>query len=176
MVLEEVAGLYRIISLKVLRRTPNVCFDALDLSQISPIASIDRVMHGPGAISPGGVGDVARPWYMHPHQEDNLMVLHGARYVELFTSEHGRVETFAVRPDSVSRTGGKTFEGAVMLVWPRRVFHRIVSCPKEGSASINLAAHFEGFDIRTNFNVYDLDTSSGEYRVVREGHLDQPGA
>lgn len=29
---------------------------------------------------------------------------------------------------------------------------------------------------RTNFNVYDLDTVTGEYRVVREGHLDQPGA
>jgi hypothetical protein len=174
MVLEEVAGLYRIISLKVLRRTPNVKFDALDMGHISPIASIDRVIHECGAISPGSVGEVERPWYMHPCQEDNLMVLHGTRYVDLYTLGHGRIETFTVKPDCVSMEGGKTYEGALMLVWPRHVFHRIVSCPKEGSASINLAAHFEGFDIRTNFNVYDLDPFTGAYRVVREGYLDQP--
>jgi len=176
MVLEEVPGLYRVISLKALRRTPNVWFDALDLDQISPIAAIDRVIHGPGALSPGSVGSVQRPWYMHPHQEDNLMVLHGTRYVEIYTQAHGRVERFTVQPNRVSRQGGRTFDGAVMLVWPRRVFHRIESCPKEGSASINLAAHFEGFDIRTNFNVYDLDAETGAFRLVREGHLDQPGS
>jgi len=175
MVLEEVAGLYRIIQLKVLRRTAKVTFDALDLGVISPVSSIDRVIHGPGAFSPGSVGDVERPWYMHPHQEDNLMVLHGTRFVEIYTPEHGRIERFTVTPSGVSHENGNAFEGAVMLVWPCRVFHRIVSCPREGSASINLAAHFEGFDIRTNFNVYDLDPATGRSRVVRAGHLDQPG-
>jgi hypothetical protein len=102
------------------------------------------------------------------------MVLHGTRYVEIYTPQHGRVEKFEVTPNRVTMEGGKTYEGAVMLVWPRCVFHRIVSCPKAGSASINLAAHFEGFDIRTNFNVYDLDPATGRYQVVREGHLDQP--
>ena len=174
MVLEQVEGLYRILSLKVLRRTPNVAFDALDMGLISPIASIDRVIHGPGARSPGSVGDVEAPWYMHPQQEDNLMVLHGTRFVEIYTPEHGRIERFTVTPNGVRKEDGNAYEGAVMLVWPRRVFHRIVSCPKEGSASINLAAHFEGFDIRTNFNVYDLDPATGRSRVVREGHLDQP--
>lgn len=175
MVLEESAGLYRIISLKVLRRTPNVWFDMLETDQVGPIAAVDRVIHGPGAISPGSVGGVERPWYMHPHQEDNLMVLHGTRTVELYTQAHGRIERFTVMPNLVSRENGSRFEGPVMLVWPRHVFHRIVSCPKEGSASVNLAAHFEGFDIRTNFNIYDLDTATGAFRVVREGHLDQPG-
>ncbi len=176
MVLEEVKGLYRIISLTVLRRTPNVWFDVLDTGTISPIAAIDRVIHGPGAISPGSVGTVERPWYMHPHQEDNLMVLHGTRHVEIYTPEHGRIETFTVTPNLVSMENGKTFDGAVMLVWPRNVFHRIISCSKEGSASVNLAAHFEGFDIRTNFNVYDLDPVTGQHRVIREGYLDQPGS
>jgi len=176
MVLDEVGGLYRIIELTVLRRTPNVWFDTLDMGQVSPVAVIDRVIHGPGALSPGSVGEVERPWYMHTHQEDNLMVLHGTRVVDIYTQEHGRIETFTVTPNRVSMANGKTYEGAVMLVWPRRVFHRIVSCPKEGSASINLAAHFEGFDIRTNFNVYDLDPATGKSRVIREGYLDQPGS
>lgn len=174
MVIEEVDGLYSIIALNVLRRTPKVCFDALDMSQISPVASIDRVIHGPGALSPGSVGAVEHPWYMHPHQEDNLMVLHGTRLVELYTQEHGMIEKFTVTPNTISMENGRRHTGAVMLAWPRNVFHRIVSCPKEGSASINLAAHFEGFDIRTNFNVYDLDPATGKFWVVREGYLDQP--
>jgi hypothetical protein len=102
------------------------------------------------------------------------MVLHGTRFVELYTPGHGKVEAFTVTPDKVSMENGGTYAGAVMLAWPRYVFHRIVSCPKEGSASVNLAAHFEGFDIRTNFNVYDLDPATGKFRVVREGYLDQP--
>jgi hypothetical protein len=175
MVLEEKEGLYRIIELKVLRRTPNVCFDALDMRELSPVASIDRVLHGPGALSPGSVGAVERPWYMHPQQEDNLMVLHGTRFVEIYTPRHGRIEKFTVTPDKVVMENGMTYVGAVMLTWPRYVFHRIVSCPKDGSASINLAAHFEGFDIRTNFNAYDLDPATGKFWVVRAGHLDQPG-
>jgi len=60
-----------------------------------------------------------------------------------------------------------------MLVWPCGVFHRIVSCPEQGSASVNFAVRYEGFNIRTNFNIYDLDTESGKYKVIREGHLDQ---
>jgi hypothetical protein len=60
-----------------------------------------------------------------------------------------------------------------MLVWPRYVFHRVVSDPTHGSASVNLATHYPGFDVRTNFSIYDLNIATGEYRVLREGHLDQ---
>jgi hypothetical protein len=33
--------------------------------------------------------------------------------------------------------------------------------------------HYEGLDMRTNFNIYDLDTANGAYRVIREGFRDQ---
>jgi hypothetical protein len=56
------------------------------------------------------------------------------------------------------------FDGPAMLVWPRYVFHRITSGP-EGSASLNFAVHYEGLDMRTNFNIYDLDLETGEHRV-----------
>lgn len=173
MILEEVKDLYKIITLKELRRTENVKFDALDTSLIPHIDAFDRVIHGPGALSPGSVGDIERPWYMHPHQEDNLMVLHGTRYIEIYTQEHGQVEHFTVTADKVCHGDEECYTGAAMLVWPRGVFHRIISCPKEGSASINFAARYEGFDMKTNFNVYDLNTETGEYKVIREGHLDQ---
>jgi hypothetical protein len=61
-----------------------------------------------------------------------------------------------------------------MLGWPRRVFHRIVSNEQTGSASINFAVHYEGFDIRTNFNIYDLYVETGSARIIRHGYLDQP--
>jgi hypothetical protein len=52
------------------------------------------------------------------------------------------------------------------------VFHRIVSRAL-GSASLNLATHHEGFDLNTNFNVYDLDPRTGHFQCIREGRLDQ---
>jgi hypothetical protein len=44
----------------------------------------------------------------------------------------------------------------------------------EGSLSTNYAKRLQGFDIDTNFNIYQLDTESGAYDVARLGALDQP--
>ena len=173
MILEEIKNLYKIVTLKELRKTDNVQFDALDTSCMPHIDVFDRVIHAPGAISPGSVGDIKYPWYMHPYQEDNLMVLHGRRDIDIYTPEHGKVEHFSVSPDNVCRNDKICYIGAAMLVWPCGVFHRIVSSSEDGSASINFAVRYEGFNIKTNFNIYDLNTKNGEYKVLREGHLDQ---
>jgi hypothetical protein len=50
---------------------------------------------------PGPVGKVERPWYMHTHQDDNLIVVHGVRYVELFTKKHDAIEHFTVAPEII---------------------------------------------------------------------------
>ena len=80
--------LYRIIPLRMLRRTPGVHFDEMVPSDIPKISGIDRVIHGPNSISPGPIEDspipVKRPWYMHPGQDDNLLVLQGTRYIDIF--------------------------------------------------------------------------------------------
>ncbi len=168
----EVPGFYRIIALEKLRHTPGVHFDCLPVDMLPRIDAIDRVIHESNAISPGPVRDIARPWYMHPAQDDNLMVLYGTRFVEIYSVEHARMESFEITPERVSQGDKIIHDGAAMLVWPRRVFHRIKS-GEGGSASINFAVHYPGMDIRTNFNIYDLDTQTGEYRVVREGFRDQ---
>ena len=175
LVFQQVAGLYRIIPLHVLRKTPGVSFDLVPTEVLPHIDGIDRVLHDGGAVSPGPVGDVARPWYMHPHQEDNLVVLHGTRFVDIYTKDHGRIESFDVEPHQIRHGGKVIYDGAAMLVWPRSVFHRIRSDEKLGSASLNFAVRYEGFDIATNFNIYDLNPASGEYRTLRPGYLDQPG-
>ena len=173
-VIHEIPGLYQVIRFIPLRRTANVSFDFFPLRAIPRIDAIDRVIHGAGAFSPGSVGEVERPWYMHPHQDDHLIVLHSTRDVEIYTPAHGRVERFIVEPDRIEMNGEPLHDGPAVLVWPFGVLHRAIS-GELGSASLNLATHHKGFDINTNFNVYDLDPETGRLACIREGHLDQGG-
>jgi hypothetical protein len=174
-IVDEIPGLYRIIELTKLRETPGVRFDVVPLSIFPRIDALDRVIHAHGAISPGRVGQVDRPWYMHPHQTDNLIVLHGARYVEIWIPSHGEIERFTVTPFRIEHNDAVVYDGPALLVWPCGVFHRIKSHETEGSASLNVAVHTDGFDIKTNFNVYDIDLKRETTRVIREGFKDQFG-
>jgi len=171
-IIDEVKDLYRIIQFETFRKTHQVTFDFIPMELFDRIDSMDRVIHEPNAISPGAYENISRPWYMHNFQDDNLVVFSGTRHVEIYTPEHGKVENFIVTADSVYKNNKIVASGSVLLVWPRNVFHRIISGDK-GSASLNIAVHYEGFDIKTNFNIYDLDTSKGIYKVAREGHEDQ---
>jgi len=74
-IFKEEEGLYKIIPLKLFRKTKGVSFDILPKEIVPKVDAVDRVIHSKSAVSPGPVGDVAEPWYMHPHQDDNLMVL-----------------------------------------------------------------------------------------------------
>ena len=171
-IIAEVPGFYKVMALQPFRKTEGVSFDILPKDMIPKIDAIDRVIHKNKAVSPGPVGAVHEPWYMHPHQDDNLMVLQGTRYVDIYTRTHGRIESFIITPERLEHNGELLYDGPALLVWPRGVFHRIKS-GGNGSASINLATHYEGLDMRTNFSIYDLDTKTGKFKVIREGHLDQ---
>ena len=171
-VIAEIPCFYKVIALQPFRKTEGVSFDILPKDLIPKIDAIDRVIHKHKAVSPGPVGDVHEPWYMHPHQDDNLLVLQGTRYVDIYTKAHGRIESFVITPEQLEHNGKVIYDGPALLVWPRAVFHRIKS-GESGSASINLATHYEGIDMRTNFSIYDLDTETGKFQVIREGHLDQ---
>ncbi|MDP2791907.1 MAG: hypothetical protein Q8O15_09160 [Rectinemataceae bacterium] len=171
-VLDEVDRFWRIIKLKPFRRTEGVAFDIMPMKYLPKIDGIDRVIHKHGALSPGSVGDVVRPWYLHQQQEDNLLVLQGVRYVEIYSLEYRRVERFTVEPERIFHNDKLVYEGPAIVVWPTNVFHRIVS-GDDGSASLNFAVRLPGYDVNTNFSVYDLNVETGDYRVVREGKLDQ---
>ena len=47
--------MYRIIPLRMLRRTKGVKFDEMVPSKKKKIHGIDRVIHGPNSVSPGPV-------------------------------------------------------------------------------------------------------------------------
>ena len=171
-ILYEVKGLCQVVSLKKFRRTEGVKFDIVPGEFLQDLAGVDRVIHLGNAVSPGSVKGVDRPWYMHRHQSDNLIVLHGERHVDLYSVEHGKIENFVVTPDEIYMNGELVTNEPAILVWPPDVFHRVES--KElGSASLNFAYRTNEFNVDDNFSIYDLNTQTGEYKVIREGFKDQ---
>jgi len=171
-IIDEIAGFYRVIALVPFRRTRGVEFDIFPMQYLQKVDGIDRVMHESDALSPGPVDGISRPWYMHPQQEDNLIVLHGVRTVDIYTLEHQQMLNFVVEPDRIVKNGTVLYEGPAMLVWPCNVFHRIQT-GQSGSASLNFAVRKPGIDMQTNFNIYDLDTKANTFRLLRAGFLDQ---
>jgi hypothetical protein len=168
---------YRLIPLRVLRRTAGVKFDEMVPSDIPKIHGIDRVIHGPNSISPGPVEDVSpptkRPWYMHPGQDDNLMVLQGTRYVDIFNPVDKVKSSFVITPEKVYKNDKLYYDGPAMIVWPAGIFHRIIS-GDEGSISINFSTRTNKFNLDDNFNIYNLNTYTGNYTLLKEGVDDQP--
>ena len=169
--------LYRLIPLRVLRRTTGVKFDEIVPSDIPRIDGIDKVIHSPNSISPGPVEDtvppIKRPWYMHKGQDDNLMVLQGTRYVDVFNPKNKEKASFVITPDKVFKNDKLYYDGPAMIVWPAGIFHRIIS-GEEGSISVNFATRTKDFDLDDNFNVYDLCLNTGDYRLLKDGIEDQP--
>ncbi len=171
--IDIIPGVAFMISLNELRQTPRVFFHELPNELIKEVAAVDRVEHGTGAYSPVAANmPEMRAWYMHPHQEDNLLVLEGARHIGLYTVKHGKVEHFEATPQYIKHGGKIVAEGPTILGWGTHVFHRVQS--PNGSVSMNFARHFDGFNIDDNFNIYELNEKTGAYEVLREGHLDQP--
>jgi len=165
--------MYRIIPLRTLRRTAGVCFDEVVSSDIPRIDGIDRVIHKANGVSPGPCESVKRPWYMHPGQDDNLIVLQGERFIDIYCPREKRKESFIVTPEKVYKNNKLYYNQPAMVVWPAGIFHRIVS-GSTGSISLNLATRTKNFDLTTNFNIYDLNIKTGKYNIIRDGRLDQP--
>ncbi|MBN1984305.1 MAG: hypothetical protein JW795_22465 [Chitinivibrionales bacterium] len=174
-ILKEEKNFYTIIALKILRQTQGVIFDIIPVAAIESIDAIDRVIHSGGAFSPGSVAGVQRPWYMHQHQHDHLVVFAGTRTIDLYSAEYKKIVNFTISAQNIYVDGKLFSDQPVMLAWSPHVFHRIISDPKLGSSSINIASRYPGFDIKTNFSIYSLDTTTGSSEVIRQGHLDQPG-
>ena len=169
--------MYRLIPLRILRRTKGVKFDEIVPSDIPKISGIDKVIHSANSISPGPIENsnppCKRPWYMHSGQDDNLMVLQGTRYIDIYCPERKKKESFIVTPDKIYKNDKLYYDGPAMIVWPSGIFHRIIS-GEEGSISINFSTRNENFNIEDNFNIYDLNTVTGKYNLIKKGSEDQP--
>lgn len=168
----KVEGFYSIKPLKLFRKTKGVLFDIIPKELVAKISSIDRVLHDKHAISPGPINGVERPWYMHFHQQDNLVVLHGYRIIELFSLNLDKKLIFKIYPNKILCNDEILLDEGVVLTWEENIFHRIIS-GEEGSASINFAVRSEGFDVKNNFDIYSLDEKLKTYKSIRKGFKDQ---
>ena len=100
-------------------------------------------------------------------------MLQGERFVDIFCPTHKTAASFIVTPDKVYKNNKLYHDSPAMVVWPAGIFHRIVS-GGEGSISVNFSTRRKGFHLDDNFNVYDLCTRTGDYRLIRDGKDDQP--
>jgi hypothetical protein len=82
-------------------------------------------------------------------------------------------ESFIITPDKIYKNDKLYCDQAAMIVWPAGIFHRIIS-GSDGSISVNFSTRTKEFDLSNNFNIFDLNTETGEYKVIRNGALDQP--
>jgi len=171
-VIKKVEGLFEIVNLKRFRETECVRFDIIPNDFLKNVVGVDRVLHLKNAVSPGSINDVERPWYMHTNQGDNLVVLYGERHVDLYSTVHGKMESFVVTPEKIYMNGELICDHPAILAWPAHVFHRVES-KEMGSASINFAFRDEGFNVEDNFNIYDLNINTGNFNVLRKGKEDQ---
>jgi len=160
--------MYRLIPLRMLCRTPGVILDEMVPSDIPKIDSIDKVIHASNSISPGSVEDAVPTWYMHPGQDDNLIVLQGDRYIDIYCPKRKEKTSFIVTPDKVYKNDKLYYDGSAMVVWPAGIFHRIISGEK-GSISINFSTCANKFNLDDNLNTY-----SGTYTLIKDGIEDQP--
>jgi len=168
----KVEGLFHIIPFTLLRHTENVDFHSIPY--LDHINSMERVIHADGAVSPWPVWDIAEPWYMHAHQEDNLITVSGVRHVELYHPKFSgwKIEQFEISKDYIKHNGEIICDWPWILGWPTGVYHRNSST--KTSSSLNLWIRFEGFDVDTEFNIYDIDIEAGKVHMIREWSLDQP--
>ena len=164
--------LFHVIPFELLRHTENVDFHSIPY--LDQINSMDRVIHSPWALSPWKVWEVAEWWYMHPAQEDNLITTSGNRIVELYHPEFSdwKIEIFELSDKFIKHNWKIICDWPWILGWPTWVYHRNKS--PEGSASLNLWIRFEGFDIDTEFNIYDINEETWKIKVIRKGSIDQP--
>jgi hypothetical protein len=170
---EPFPDLCTVLPLTLLRKTKGVTFDTIPTDLIKLASGGERVIHSKGAVSPGAVGDVERPWYCHSFQDDHLLVLAGDRTVDLFHPNYNKIVTFFVSADKIMVDGKLLFDGGAILRWKAGVYHRIISSAELGSSSFNFSVRREGFDIRREFDIHSLDTATAESRVIRKGFLDQ---
>lgn len=181
-------GFWEVIPLDMFRQRQDVTFCKVPMErfchQCAPLNGIDHVRHGPNAQSPGYVKEKLG-WYMHPHQQDNLIVLEGTRTMVLrrtLTDDEGRrcaeaatrEEVFHVTPTQIKRNGVVIHNGPAILRWEPYVLHRVTSGP-EGSTSLNFAVRTKHFDIDHEFDIYHFEESldSGLLTVIRKGKKDQ---
>ena len=133
--------MFELISYERFRDTPAVRFFDVTIGSSN---ARDLVIHSGPAISPPNDQETGDwQFYLHPHQEDNLLAASGGR--TFFLVNLAWEEPFhIVRLES----------GGDILRIPPGTFHRSISDP-DGSVVLNQAVREEGVSLVREFRVYN---------------------
>ncbi len=132
--------MFELISYQKFRDTPNVRFFDITITESN---ARDLVYHDGPATSPNNAAQDYWQFYLHPHQEDNLLALTGGRtfYLVNFTWEY---------PYHMVRLEAN---GDILRI-PPGTFHRSVSDPN-GSLVLNQAVRTQKATVESEFRVYN---------------------
>lgn len=131
--------MFQLLDFRKFRDTPSVQF--FDITVPASNAR-DLVFHEGPAISPNNDENDYWQFYLHPHQEDNLLALSGGRTFHLINFEWQQ-------PYHVVRLAANRH----ILRIPPGTFHRSESDLK-GSLVINQAVRSEQASVKSEFRVY----------------------
>jgi hypothetical protein len=134
--------MFELIPFHRFRDTPQVRF--FDIT-ISTSNARDLVIHEGPATSPNDSETGAWQFYLHPHQEDNLLALSGGRTFYL-------VNFAWAEPFHIVRLE----QGGDILRIPPGTFHRSVSDPN-GSVVLNQAVRAAHATVEREFRVYSSE-------------------
>ncbi len=145
--------MFELLSYERFRDTPSVRF--FDVT-IETSNARDLVIHaGPAVSPPNDFKTGAWQFYMHSHQEDNLLAVSGGRTFYLVNLAWEK-PFHSVRLDS----------GGDILRIPPGTFHRSISDP-DGSVVLNQAVREAGVSLVEEFRVYN---SSHIPALMKETH------
>lgn len=143
--------MFELISYERFRDTPKVRFFDVTIPKSN---ARDLVYHEGPAVSPNNTTDNFWQFYLHPHQEDNLLALSGGR---TFYLVNFRWET----PFHIVRLEA----GKEILRIPPGTFHRSIS-DAEGSVVLNQAVRSAFTTIQKEFRVYNSRKIPKLYEVT----------
>ncbi|HIK53622.1 MAG TPA: redox protein [Synechococcales cyanobacterium M55_K2018_004] len=132
--------MFELIPYQKFRDTPSVRFFDITIPNSN---ARDLVFHDGPAVSPNNTSEGFWQFYMHPHQEDNLLALTGGRtfYLVNFSWDY---------PFHMVRLEAN---GHILRI-PPGTFHRSVSDPT-GSLVLNQAVRTAEATVETEFRVYN---------------------
>ncbi|WP_346292845.1 redox protein [Sphaerothrix gracilis] len=132
--------MFELIDFNKFRDTPNVRFFDITIDRSN---ARDLVFHDGPAVSPHNSTEGSWQFYLHPHQEDNLLAVSGGRTFDLvnfaWAYPYHRVRLEANRS---------------ILRIPPGTFHRSVS-DRKGSLVINQAVRSAQATLQNEFRVYN---------------------
>jgi hypothetical protein len=141
--------MFSLVSYQKFRDTPSVSFFDVTISESNVR---DLVVHSGPAVSPPDTSEGYWQFYLHPHQEDNLLAISGGRtfYLVNFSWNY---------PFHIVRLEAN---GDILKI-PPGTFHRSISDP-HGSTVLNQAVRHPQASVASEFRVY---SSHGIPRLLR---------